>query len=142
MHLPIGEAAKQSGCAVSAIRYYEQIGLMDSALRSAGGRRHYAPADISRLLFIRRARDFGLSLNQIRDLLHASDAPPEACALARSIVAARLEEVRAKRAELMALENQLDAMIARCDALCGAEGCSILTDVANPDFRMPHRRIF
>ncbi len=142
MHHPIGEAARQSGCAVSAIRYYEQIGLMGPAPRSTGGRRHYAPEDISRLVFIRRARDFGLSLDQVRALLTSAEAPPEACTPARAIVAARLEEVRAKRAELLALETQLGAMIARCDALCAGGGCSILTDVANPDFRLPHRRIF
>lgn len=142
MHLPIGEAARQSGCAVFAIRYYEEIGLTGPAARSAGGRRHYAPSDIARLVFVRRARDFGISLAQIRTLLSAAKAPPGASLSARAIVAARLAEVRAKRAELLALESQLDAMISRCDALTAGDGRSSMNDVANTGFRLPHLRIF
>jgi DNA-binding transcriptional MerR regulator len=69
--LPIGELARRTGTAASALRYYERIGLLPPAER-AGGRRHYPPSTADRLALIRLCQDAGFTLSEIRDLLSAS----------------------------------------------------------------------
>jgi MerR family redox-sensitive transcriptional activator SoxR len=66
--LPIGELAVRSGNAPSALRYYEELGLIHSE-RTAGGRRRYRRATLRRLAFIRAAQRIGLSLDEVRDSL-------------------------------------------------------------------------
>ena len=72
MSLSIGQAADRSGCTPPTIRYYESIGLLPPTPRSDAGRRAYGPQEVARLVFIRRARDFGLGIPQVRDLLAAA----------------------------------------------------------------------
>jgi MerR family copper efflux transcriptional regulator len=64
----IGALAEQTGCSVPTIRYYEQIGLIPAARRRSGGHRVYDAAAVQQLGFIRRCRDFGFALEQIRAL--------------------------------------------------------------------------
>ena len=66
--LPIGEVARRSGVAVSALRYYEQQGLI-TAERSPGGQRRYARSTLRRLAFVRAAQNVGLSLEEVRTAL-------------------------------------------------------------------------
>lgn len=66
--LPIGELVRRSGMAASALRFYEDAGLMQST-RSGSGRRQYARSDLRRLAFVRAAQAVGLSLEQIRTAL-------------------------------------------------------------------------
>ncbi|MBN9142547.1 MAG: MerR family transcriptional regulator [Novosphingobium sp.] len=63
--MPISQAASLAGCSAPTIRYYEAIGLIPNAARTDGGRRSYGWPDVKRLQFIRRARDFGMSIDQI-----------------------------------------------------------------------------
>ena len=136
--IPIGQAAQQSGCPASTIRYYEDIGLIARPVRSSGGRRHYSAAEVARLNFIRRARDFGMSLEQVRAL--QNPATPETCQQARTVLTDRLADIRTRRAELRALEGQLTAMLARCEALCGdAEGasCTIHGEIGSARLVLP-----
>lgn len=138
MPLSIGEVAGKSGCTPSTIRYYESIGLVAAPSRSLSGRRSYGSGDVSRLSFIRRARDFGLGISQVRDLLAASEAPVTACALARPVVEDHIRALRRKRADLKALETVLDAILARCDAGCrtgAAADCAIFEDLRLPGAR-------
>lgn len=132
MGLAIGEVARRTGCSVPTIRYYEQVGLISCVSRTENGRRVYGWPDVSRLTFIRRARDFGMPIEQVRELLAASDLPTNACAPAKSIVAERLAEVREKRAELAKLETSLQAMFARCVSECDEQTacCTIFEDIS------------
>jgi DNA-binding transcriptional MerR regulator len=118
MAFSIGQLADRSGCTPPTIRYYESIGLLAAPLRSEAGRRSYGQADVARLAFIRRARDFGLGIPQVRDLLTAADAPASACATARPVVEDHIRALRARRAELKALEADLTAI--PFDAMKGA----------------------
>lgn len=131
MSLAIGDVAKRTSCSVPTVRYYEQIGLLAPAVRAANGRRIYGWPDVSRLRFIRRARHFGMSIDQIRLLLTAMENPEGGCAPAKSIISAKLNDVAAKRAELAALESALSVMLARCDADCGPQSscCTIFEDI-------------
>jgi DNA-binding transcriptional MerR regulator len=135
MPYAIGIAAQKSGCTPSTIRYYESIGLLAAPRRSGAGRRSYGQQDVARLAFIRRARDFGLGIPQVRDLLEAAEAPVTACATARPVVEEHIRALRTKRAELKALETALAAILVRCDEGCrgGNPGaCAIFDDFLLP----------
>jgi DNA-binding transcriptional MerR regulator len=112
--LSIGRLGQAAGVKVPTIRYYEQIGLLPEADRSAGNQRLYDRATLDRLAFIRHARELGFSLEAIRDLLSLSDRPDQSCAAADAIARAQLQAVQARIARLKALETELHRMIDQC----------------------------
>ena len=77
--ITIGRVARETGCKVQTIRYYEQIGLLRAPDRSEGNQRRYVRTDVDRLAFIRHARDLGFSIEAIRELLHMADRPDMPC---------------------------------------------------------------
>jgi len=77
--LTIGQLAKAAGVTTPTIRYYEEIGLLPPAGRSAAGQRIYVETDLERLTFIRRCRDFGFSIDQVRVLEASLEAFAEQC---------------------------------------------------------------
>ncbi len=85
--LSIGELAKRTGVKVATIRYYEQMGLIAAPDRSEGNQRRYEKTDLDRLSFIRHARDLGLTIEAIRDLLALSAHPEKPCGEADRIAA-------------------------------------------------------
>src|SRR5215467_8180377 len=128
----IGVIARQAGCTVPTIRYYEEIGLLPAAPRSGGGQRYYGTSTLRRLTFIRRCRDFGFSIEQVRELVGLVDEPNRPCAEARAIAAVHLDEVRKKLAELQALQDNLARFVASCDTACAGAAivdCTILEDL-------------
>src|SRR5271169_6822056 len=96
----IGGLAKRTGVKVVTIRYYEQVGLLPVCERTAGNYRVYAQEHLERLCFVRRCRDLGFSLEQIRDLLLLSAAESPTCADVCSVAADHLKEVESKIADL------------------------------------------
>lgn len=110
----IGAAARASGVKVPTIRFYEQIGLMPPMVRTESNRRLYGPADLSRLAFIRHARELGFEIDAIRELLLLQDHPEQSCAAADEIARGRLAEVRRRIASLTALERELERMVGEC----------------------------
>lgn len=112
--LSIGRLGAQAGVKVPTIRYYEQIGLLPGADRSAGNHRLYDRAALERLAFIRHARELGFSLEAIRDLLSLSDRPDQSCAAADAIARAQLRSVEMRIARLKALEDELRRMLGQC----------------------------
>jgi DNA-binding transcriptional MerR regulator len=131
--LKIGALARQTGTNAPTIRYYEEIGLLPSAGRQAGNQRVYGEADVRSLTFIRRCRDFGFSIDQVRELAAFLRDPLSTCADARDLAQEHLQTVRAKLAELKALERSIAAFVANCDASCaGGPGpdCVILDDLS------------
>jgi DNA-binding transcriptional MerR regulator len=112
--VPIGEAARISGVKIPTIRYYEQIGLLRPPARSEAGRRHFAPAELRRLAFIRHARELGFEIEAIRTLLALQDDPHQPCATADAIAQARLAEVEARIRSLQALKAELETMVEGC----------------------------
>jgi DNA-binding transcriptional MerR regulator len=130
--LTIGRLAAATGCAVPTIRYYEEIGLLPRPHRRAGGHRVYALGDLDRLIFIRRCRDVGFPIDQVRKLV-ALVGSKEDCVAARDLAQAHLDAVRGKLKELRALERSLKSHVESCDAQCAggpAGDCVILTDLA------------
>src|SRR5215813_7404936 len=133
--LTIGRAAEATRCSVPTIRYYEEIGLLPKAARRHGGHRLYGEADLKRLTFIRRCRDFGFPIDEVRKLAALVDTPEQDCVAARDVAQLHLDEVRRKLKELRALERSLKSFVTDCDAQCAggpAAGCIILDDLAAP----------
>lgn len=131
--LKIGALAKQTGTNAPTIRYYEEIGLLRSVGRQAGNQRVYSDADVKSLTFIRRCREFGFSIDQVRSLAALLQDPASSCVQARDLAQEHLVAVRAKLAELKALERTVAAFVASCDESCaGGSGpdCVILDDLS------------
>jgi DNA-binding transcriptional MerR regulator len=131
--LSIGFVARQTGCSVPTIRYYEEIGLLPPAGRTEAGQRQFDDRTVRRLAFIRRCRDFGFSIEQVRELVGLVDEPDRPCTEVRDIAATHLVEVRRKLDELKALEASLNAFVCGCESACvggPAVDCTILEDLA------------
>ena len=123
--LSIGKLAQATGVKVPTIRYYEQIGLLPEAGRSAGNQRLYGRDTQNRLAFIRHARELGFPLDAIRDLLSLSDRPDQSCAAVDDIAKAQLKAVQARIGRLKALEAELHRMIDQC--ACGTvKDCRVI----------------
>lgn len=116
--LTIGTLARRAGSNVPTIRYYEEIGLLPKPGRKPGGHRIYADDDIRRLFFIRRCRDFGFPIEQVRTLLGLMEDPGRDCNEARDLAQLKLETVRHKLTELKALESALVNFVDCCNAAC------------------------
>lgn len=110
----IGDLAEATGAKVETIRYYERIGLLDEPERTSGNYRVYSPDHLARLSFIRRARDLGFTLDQVRALLGIADRTGESCGEVDAIARAHLSEVDRKIADLKALRRQLKSVVEGC----------------------------
>ena len=113
--MAIGELSRRTGCTIETIRYYERIDLLPVPARR-GRYRHYGPEDVGRLAFVRRARELGFTLEEVRALLLLSASGQNACAEVRSLAAAHLVDVRTKIDDLRAMEKALAGAVRRCDA--------------------------
>ena len=115
--IQIGELARRTGCNVETIRYYERVGVLPQPPRSAARYRLYDSGDVRRLAFVRRARELGFSVDEVRALLVLSAANSEnTCSEVRDLTAHHLTDVRAKIADLRAMERVLSEAVRRCDA--------------------------
>lgn len=110
----IGKLAAQTGVRVETIRYYERIGLLRPPPRTEGGHRLYDREERKRLAFIRRARELGFSIKEVRELLRLVDGPDTTCAQVKGITERHLADVRRKLADLRRLERTLGAIAAQC----------------------------
>ncbi len=111
----IGEMSKLTGCNIETIRYYERIGVMPAPARSEGGHRLYAAEHLKRLTFIRRSRELGFTLKQVRGLLAMVDGGDFTCDEIKKITTGHMGDVRRKIADLRRLERVLGDMASRCD---------------------------
>lgn len=110
----IGVLSKESGVGVETIRYYEKIAVMPAPARSAGGYRVYGPEHLKRLSFIRRGRELGFSLAELRSLLSLVDGHAYTCAEVRTMTLEHRAEIRGKIADLRRLERAMVTMAAQC----------------------------
>jgi MerR family mercuric resistance operon transcriptional regulator len=124
--LPIGELSRRTGVNIETIRYYERIKMLPAPPRTASGRRVYGPAETRTLAFIRRSRELGFTLDEIRALLALSAKNgQDACAEVRELAADHLAAVQAKIADLRAMQRVLAEAVRRCDA-GEAPGCPLI----------------
>ena len=114
MNFSIGEAAREAGCKVQTLRYYEELGLLPKPTRTVGNQRVYGEEHMRRLAFIRHARELGFPLEAIRELLSLGGRPEQSCAKADAIASAHLAEIERKIAALTALRSELARMVESC----------------------------
>jgi DNA-binding transcriptional MerR regulator len=130
--LTIGDLSKATGTKVETIRYYERIGLLAVPDRTSGNYRAYGAKDLGRLSFIRRARELGFGLEQVRELLGLSDQKQRSCEAVDVIARDHLADVDRKLADLKALRRELDSIIRQCGCGTIAE-CRIIEALAPID---------
>lgn len=125
-NLKIGDLARATGTKVVTIRYYEKVGLLAPPARSAGNFRNYDTNALERLRFIRRCRDLGFTLDQIRDLLKLSSDVEHSCAMVDEITATHLAAVERKITDLQALAKELKRISDSCSGGGTISNCRIL----------------
>ncbi|MGH8511575.1 MAG: MerR family transcriptional regulator [Gammaproteobacteria bacterium] len=112
--LKIGQLAQATKCNIETIRYYERAGLLPLPPRTQGGYRVYELEHVKRLNFVRRARDLGFSLEEVRALLRLVDRRGPSCNEARALASQHLSGVQAKITDLKSMERVLKTMVALC----------------------------
>ena len=110
-----GAVAARTGVNIETVRYYERIGLLPPPPRTAGGHRIYGEELLKRLTFIRRSRDLGFTLDEIRGLLRLVDGGHYTCAEVMVLTTDHLQEVRSKITDLKTIEKVLKEMVSQCD---------------------------
>jgi DNA-binding transcriptional MerR regulator len=134
--LSIGALAERTGFNVSALRYYEEVGLIPPATRRPSGHRVYDEKVQEVLTLIRHCRDFGFSIEETRALVSLSTSEERDCAEARDIAQLHLDTVRSKLKELQNLERSLNRFVQACTDQClggPAPKCTILKDLGLRD---------
>lgn len=137
--LSIGALAERTGFNVSALRYYEEVGLIPPATRRPSGHRVYDEKVQEVLTLIRHCRDFGFSIEETRALVSLSTSEASDCVEARDIAQVHLDAVRSKLKELQNLERSLSKFVRACSDQCvggPAPKCTILKDLSLRDSRM------
>lgn len=131
-----GELAARTGCNIETIRYYEQIGLLPPPPRSEGGHRLYGQDLLKRLNFVRRSRDLGFTLEEIRELLCLVDGSRYTCAQVEVLTLDHVREIRRKISDLRKLKNVLETMASRCSGSKVPE-CPIIDALFDTRTRLP-----
>ena len=110
----IGKLSLQTGCNIETIRYYEQRGLMPKPPRTSGGHRVYSLELARRLKFIRRSRELGFSMDEIRDLLTLVDGEKVSCEKVKAIAEEHLDNIRKKVSDLRKMQRTLGDLARQC----------------------------
>ncbi|HWU79194.1 MAG TPA: helix-turn-helix domain-containing protein [Caulobacter sp.] len=113
--IQIGDLSRQTGCNIETIRYYERIGLIPEPPRR-GRYRSYDRDDVARLGFVRRARELGFTLDEVRALLGLAAVGQASCTEVRDLAAAHLTDVRERIADLRRMERVLASAVKACSA--------------------------
>ncbi len=111
----IGSLSKKTDVNIETIRYYEKIGVMPQPQRSEGGNRLYDTEQVKRLLFIRRSRELGFSIEAIRELLNLVDKKAYTCAEIANLSQKHLDGVRSKIKDLLKIEGHMQDMLSQCN---------------------------
>ena len=112
--MKIGELSAQTDCKIETIRYYEKTGLLPEPARSASGYRVYEESHLKRLLFIRRCRELGFTIEEIRDLLEIVDGGTYTCSDVKTITLEHVDSIRQKISDLKKLEKTLSQIASQC----------------------------
>lgn len=127
--MKISELSRSSGVDVETIRYWEKAGLLPPPARQANGYRHYGAAEVERLAFVRHCRALDMPLADVRHLVDVLDGSGKDPGETDALIARHLLQVRSRLTGLQALERQLSALQARCDADHAAHECGVLHEL-------------
>jgi len=124
--LSIGQVARRANIGVETVRFYEREGLIGRPSRRASGYRQYEPAVVTRLRFIRRAKELGFTLREIKELLELRLDPTSTCADVKGRAQAKIEDIDSKLASLRRVRKALSRLLEACDGRKGTAECPIL----------------
>ncbi|MEM5475719.1 Cu(I)-responsive transcriptional regulator [Pacificibacter sp. AS14] len=110
----ISSAAMAAGLSVKTVRYYADIGLVKAPARSTAGYRTYDDVTVRKLVFIRRSRAFGFTIEECRELLGLYQDQTRTSAEVKRIASKRLEEIEEKQRELQSLRDELAHLVTSC----------------------------
>ncbi|MEJ6477826.1 MAG: helix-turn-helix domain-containing protein [Octadecabacter sp.] len=126
----IGQLSSKTGVKIPTIRYYEDIGIITNAGRSAGNQRRYDDAGLRRLAFVKHARDLGLPLDAIRELIALDHGADQPCEDAHRIAADHLQHLRNRIARLQTLERELTRIASVHDSGYASD-CQVIAALAD-----------
>lgn len=129
--LTIGKLSKMAGVTNDTVRFYERCGLIDPVGRSESNYRLYHEEDAERLRFIRRAKELGFSLNEIKELLALSQDPHATGADIRAQAEKKAEKIRQQINSLSKMLAALEHLVELCDGHGSAKQCPILQSLAD-----------
>ena len=124
--MTIGQLARQAGTDTQTIRYYERIWLLEAPERTESNYRRYDLKAGRRLDFIRRAKEIGFSLNDIRVLLAMADGKVRECSEVRQFAETRLAKTHSQISRLKAMERTLSQLVDQCAISENISECPIL----------------
>ena len=127
--MDIGRASRESGVSVKMMRHYESIGLLPRAARTLANYRVYGPNDVHTLRFIRRARNLGFSMGEIRELVGLWQSRSRSSAAVKKIARAHVDELKVRITELQGMVKTLEHLVHHCHGDERPE-CPILDDLA------------
>ena len=127
-----GALAVRTSCNIETIRHYERVGLLPPPPRSAGGHRLYGEDLVKRVNFVRRSRDLGFSIEEIRELLRLVDGGAYTCREVEKLARDHVREIRRKIADLRRLQRVLETMAARCSG-DAVPDCPIIEALFDPN---------
>lgn len=124
--LTIGKVASRAGIGVETVRFYERQELIDPPPRSAAGYRQYPENTVQRLRFIRRAKELGFSLREIKDLLILHGDPKSTCGDIKQRAEKKLDDINERIHDLKKMRDALDVLLASCSSDATSAQCPIL----------------
>jgi len=131
--MTIGQIANASGTGIQTLRYYEREKLLPPAARKPSGYRVYYPEAVARLRFIRRAKDLGFSLQEIRELLKLQDEKPGNRARVKIIADRKVTELDEKIRDLTRMREVLARLARSCSGKGPVHGCPIVEALLDND---------
>ena len=124
--MTIGQVARQAGVGVETVRFYERTGLLTAPPRRASGYRQYAQEAVTRLQFIKRAKELGFSLKEITELLSLRVDPETTCGEVKQRAEAKIADIEAKLRDLQRMKEALTTLVAACSGSGPTSQCPIL----------------
>ena len=127
--LTIGQVARQARIGVETVRFYEREGLIGQPPRRPSGYRQYRTEVVDRLRFIRRAKELGFTLREIKELLELRLDPTSTCADVKKRARAKIDDIDARIATLRRMRKALSRLEQACEGRGGASECPILDEL-------------
>jgi Hg(II)-responsive transcriptional regulator len=124
--LTIGKLAKGAGVTVDTVRFYERRGLIAEPARTHANYRLYPPEDVALLKFIKKSKDLGFSLNEIKELLVLRHDPDTSRAEVKARFKGKITDIKNKMTDLAKMLETLQRLADSCDGQGSVAGCHII----------------
>jgi MerR family copper efflux transcriptional regulator len=131
--LTIGRLAKQVGLGIETVRFYERQGLIEPPPRTASNYRIYPEEEVTRLKFIKRAKNLGFTLNEIKELMFIRHDPHATKADIKNRTLEKIDDIKKKISDLTRIQKALEHLASSCEGHGSLDGCPILDALDSDD---------